>query len=77
MEVCDKVHDLHAAHSARPEANRERIATFVREIATITFDEACAERFGRIKAILAAGGLRVPDFDIAIAATALSLAGFW
>lgn len=66
--------ELHfgAARSARPEANRERIAAFVREVPTLGFDDDCAEHFGRIKATLTASGQLIPDFDVAIAATALA-----
>ena len=66
--------ELHfgAACSARPEHNLERIALFVRELRTLGFDEACAEHFGRIKAGLAALGQPIPDFDVAIAATAFA-----
>ena len=64
--------ELHfgAARSARPEANRERIALFVRELTTLAFDDASAEQFGRVKASQATLGQLVPDFDVAIAATA-------
>ncbi len=64
--------ELHfgAARSARPEANRERIAAFVRELPTLSFDDDCAEQFGRIKASLVAAGQLIPDFGAAIAATA-------
>lgn len=66
--------ELHfgAARSARPEANRARVAAFVNELPTLSFDEACAEPFGRIKASLAALGRPIPDFDVAIAATAFA-----
>ncbi len=54
--------ELHfgAARSARPEANRDRIAAFVRELPTLSFDDDCAEHFGRIKAILADVGQPIP-----------------
>ncbi len=66
--------ELHfgAARSARPEANRERIALFVGELSTVDFDDACAEHFGRIKASLAVLGQPIPDFDVAITATAFT-----
>ncbi len=66
--------ELHfgAARSARPEANRERIAAFVRELPALSFDDDCAEQFGHIKASLAAGGRLIPDFDVVIAATAFA-----
>ncbi len=61
-----------AAHSARPESNRERVGFFVRELPTLVFDGACARHFGRMKASLAALGQPIPDFDVAIAATAFA-----
>lgn len=66
--------ELHfgAARSARPESNRERIAFFVRELPTLGFDDACAEHFGRIKASLETLGQPIPDFDVAIPATAFA-----
>lgn len=66
--------ELHfgAARSARPKANRRRIALFVREMPTLDFDDSCAEHFGRIKASLAVLGQPIPDFDVAIAATAFA-----
>ena len=66
--------ELHfgAHRSARPEANRRRVVALVRELATVGFDDACAEHFGRIKASLAALGQLIPDFDVAIAATAFA-----
>ncbi len=66
--------ELHfgAVGSARPEANRERIAAFVHELPTLSFDDVCAEHFGRIKATLAGAGQPIPDFDVAIAATAFA-----
>ena len=68
------VGELHfgAARSSRPEANRERLAVFFRELTLIPFDAACGERFGRIKAELADSGHPIPDFDVAIAATAMT-----
>ncbi len=61
-----------AARSARPEANRTRLATFAREIGTFPFDDRCGEHFGRIKAALVDAGRPIPDFDVAIAATAFA-----
>lgn len=59
-----------AARSARPNRNRARIRRMLQEIPVLPFDPSCAERFGVIKADLVGRGKRVPDFDIAIAATA-------
>lgn len=61
-----------AARSSRPEANRQRVETFTRELRVVAFDHTCAGHFGRLKADLFSRGRPIPDFDIAIAATALS-----
>jgi len=61
-----------AARSSRPEANRERLVTFFRELSILPFDRLCGEHFGRLKADLLSRGRPVPDFDIGIAATALA-----
>lgn len=61
-----------AALSARPEANRRRLRTFAGEIATVPFDDRCGEHFGRIKAESTGAGRPIPDFDIAIGATAFA-----
>jgi len=63
---------LGAARSSRPEANRERLATFFRELTILPFDRLCGEHFGRLKADLLSRGRPIPDFDIGIAATALA-----
>jgi tRNA(fMet)-specific endonuclease VapC len=64
--------ELHfgAARSSRPQANRERLATFFRELTVVAFDAQCGTHFGRIKAELLSRGRPIPDFDIGIAATA-------
>jgi len=66
------VGELHfgAERSSRPEANRERLETFFRELTVVPFDRMCGERFGRIKADLLSRGRPIPDFDVGIAATA-------
>ncbi len=61
-----------AARSARPEANRRRVAIFASELANLSFDSECAAHFGRVKAAAVESGRPVPDFDLAIAATALA-----
>lgn len=61
-----------AARSSRPEANRERLATFFRELDILPFDHLCAEHFGRLKAELLSRGRPIPDFDVGIAATAIT-----
>ena len=59
-----------AERSSRPEANRERLGVFFRELNVVPFDPLCGERFGRMKADLLNRGRPIPDFDIGIAATA-------
>lgn len=68
------VGELHfgAQRSGRPEANRERLRVFLGEIRSIPFDDRCGERFGRLKADRLAAGRPIPDFDLAIAATAIA-----
>lgn len=60
-----------AATSSRPRANQARVKAFAAELRCIPFDEACAARFGTLKASLWAAGTPIPDFDVGIAATAL------
>ena len=66
--------ELHfgAARSVRAEANLERVEAFADELASYPFDDDCAARFGRIKARLLAEGRPAPDFDLAIAAVAMT-----
>lgn len=62
-----------AARSSRPGANRDRLRSFLEELPVHPFDASCAARFGAVKATLVAHGSPIPDFNIAIAATALTL----
>jgi tRNA(fMet)-specific endonuclease VapC len=66
--------ELHfgAARSARAEVNLERVEAFADELASYPFDDACAARFGRIKAQMLSAGRPTPDFDLAIAAVAMA-----
>jgi tRNA(fMet)-specific endonuclease VapC len=66
--------ELHfgAARSARAGANLERVEAFADELASYPFDDDCAARFGRIKAQMLSAGRPSPDFDLAIAAVALT-----
>jgi tRNA(fMet)-specific endonuclease VapC len=66
------VGELHfgAARSSRPQANRQRLAIFFRELAVVAFDAQCGVHFGRIKSELLNRGRPIPDFDVGIAATA-------
>lgn len=68
------VAELHygAERSSRREANRERLRVFFGELRSVPFDDRCGESFGRLKAERRAAGRPVPDFDLAIAATAIA-----
>ncbi len=61
-----------AARSAKPEGNDARIDRFVAELKSMAFDDSCARHFARLKAGQAAVGKPIPDFDAAIASTALA-----
>ena len=61
-----------AARSSKPEANRQRLVTFFREVTILPFDRLCGEHFGRLKAALLTRGRPIPDFDVGIAAAALA-----
>ncbi len=66
--------ELHfgATRSSRPEANRERLSLFFRELAIVPFDARCGETFGLMKAELLGRGRPIPDFDLGIAATSVA-----
>jgi tRNA(fMet)-specific endonuclease VapC len=66
--------ELHfgAARSARAEANLERVEAFADELVSYLFDDDCAARFGGIKAQMFSAGRPTPDFDLAIAAVAMT-----
>ncbi len=61
-----------AASSSRPDANHEAIDRFAIEVASVGIDAPVATRFGAIKAELRRQGTPLADFDLLIAATALS-----
>lgn len=63
---------LGAVRSARVEANLERVEAFADELVCYPFDDDCAARFGRIKAQMLSAGRPTPDFDLAIAAAAMT-----
>jgi tRNA(fMet)-specific endonuclease VapC len=66
--------ELHfgAARSGKPDANLERVESFAEELVSYPFDDECAARFGRIKAETLSAGRPTPDFDLAIAAVAMT-----
>jgi tRNA(fMet)-specific endonuclease VapC len=49
------------------------IDAFIANVAVVSFDEACADHFGRIASELAALGVPIGEFDTLIAAHAIAL----
>ena len=68
------VAELHygAELSSRADANHARLDIFTSELRVLPFDADCATRFAILKAELRRKGKTIPDFDVAIAATALT-----
>ncbi len=64
-----------AERSSRPAHNRELVERFLLSLTCLQSDRAIMEKFGALKADLAAGGEILPDADILIAATALTCGG--
>ena len=62
-----------AAKSSRPEQNRAALADFISPLDTLPFNDAAAEMYGRIRALLEKGGQTIGSMDLLIAAHALSL----
>jgi len=62
-----------AAHSSRPEENRRLVDVFFESVPLCALDGEAARWFGEIKAGLRRAGQGLPDADLLIAATALSL----
>ena len=66
--------ELHfGAEAKRSQKLKRSIRSFVRDVHVAPFDEAAAERFGRIAAALARQGKPIGSFDTLMAAHALSL----
>jgi tRNA(fMet)-specific endonuclease VapC len=65
--------ELFAGAYKRPDPSRllSLIADLLQEVATLDFDESCAEEFGRVKGGLKQQGISVPDVDLMIASVAL------
>lgn len=61
-----------AAKSRAPERNQMLVAEFLGTLAVLDMAYASAELFGRLKAELEAGGKRLADADLFIAAIALT-----
>lgn len=61
-----------AARSKAPDHNRRLAARFLATLPILGLDAAAAERFGALRASLESEGRRLADFDLLIAAIALS-----
>ena len=61
------------AEAKRSQNLRRAIATFVKDVVVVPFDESAAERFGLVAAALARRGQPIGAFDTLVAAHALSL----
>lgn len=59
-----------ARHSARVAENLETLARFFAPLASLPFDDTCAEQYGLIRADLARQGTPIGPNDLLIAATA-------
>jgi tRNA(fMet)-specific endonuclease VapC len=68
------VGELHygVAKSAAPDANRRQVATFLESLPIIHTTDAIMRSFGVTKGELELQGIRLPDADLLIAATALT-----
>lgn len=60
-----------AACSQRPEENRRKLAVLFDTLDSLSFDDECAEHYGRIRADLKKKGTPIGPNDLLIAATAL------
>lgn len=60
-----------AAKSQTPEASAAKQARFLQPYATLPYDDAAAQEYGRIRAQLAKAGTPIGPYDMQIAAIAL------
>lgn len=60
-----------AAHSGRPDSNRERVLAFAAECRLLEVTPAVAERYAELKLALRHEGRPIPENDLWIAATCL------
>ena len=60
-----------ARHSSNPDANLDRVASFVSAIVVLPCDDATAAVYARVKQGLRAKGRPIPDNDLWIASTAI------
>jgi len=61
-----------ARHSGRPSENLRLLARFFEPLVSLPFDDACAERYGTVRADLATAGRMIGPNDLLIAAVALA-----
>ncbi len=61
-----------AYHTLDPEAHREGVDRFLQGYRLVGLDQSTMARFARERAALRRQGLMIPDFDLLIAATALT-----
>jgi tRNA(fMet)-specific endonuclease VapC len=61
-----------ARKSVRPADNLRLLESFFEPLASLSFDDACAERYGVIRAELESAGTPIGPNDLMIAATALA-----
>lgn len=59
-----------ARHSQRVEANLQHLKLFFSPLASVSFDDRCADEYGQIRADLSAQGKIIGPNDMMIAATA-------
>ena len=64
-----------AERSSRPSHNRELVERFLLSVTCLQSDQALMDKFGTLKAELAARGEILPDADLLIAATAMTSGG--
>lgn len=61
------------AEAKRSQKIRHAIRSFTKDVAVLSFDEACAERFGVVASALATRGQPIGVYDTLVAAQALCL----
>lgn len=61
-----------AARSSKPAENRQLVEQFLLSVPCIQSDRSIMDKFGSLKADLAARGEMLPDADLLVAATALT-----
>ena len=75
VQICSVVvaELYYGAHrSAQVATNIAKVAAFLRQFASIPFDDAAAEEFARLRAFLEAQGQPIGPYDLQIAAIALA-----